>query len=137
MAKPTQIRQGGNLTLTYDRDGESIVGYTCDVYIKQYDLDTATVKKLNIDVDPSNPSQWTANIKPSESALLNPGLWYAFSNIIKTSSSDEEARQVAGRTIRFQVAGSILPPIFVLLQEGTENKILLQEGGSLLLQESP
>ncbi len=108
MAKPTQIRQGGNLTLTYDRDGESIDGYTCDVYIKQHAKDTATITKLDIDVDPDNPDQWTANIAPSESALLDVGLWYAFANIIKTSPSDEEARQVGGRTIQFQVAESII-----------------------------
>jgi len=135
MTKPTSIRQGANLELTYDLGGKPIKGHTCDVYIKQHAKDTAFLTKLDIDVDPENPRQWSANIKPSDSATLAGGLWYAFANIIKSSPLNEEARQVVSRSIRFQVAGAVdpfLPESFILIT-GTTDQILISNTTDTIL----
>jgi len=108
VAKPEQIAQGGSLPVTFDRDGESIDGWTATIYVKQHINDDATIVR-QLAVDPENPLQWAGLLTSADTAQLDVGLWHVFANL--NNASTGEARQVKGGSIRFEVTQTIFTPI--------------------------
>jgi len=108
VAKPTQIAQGGSLPVTFDRDGESIDGWTATIYVKQHVKDDATIVR-QLAVDPENPLQWSGLLTSADTSLLSVGLWHVFANL--NNATTGEARQVKGGSIRFEVTETIFTTI--------------------------
>jgi len=108
MAKPTQIAQGGSLPVTFDRDGESIDGWTATIYVKQHIKDDATIVR-QLAVDPENPDQWAGLLTSADTSLLSVGLWHVFAAL--NNATTGEARQVKGGSIRFEVTETVFTSI--------------------------
>lgn len=120
MAKATQISQGGSLPITFDRDGESIDGWTATIYVKQHINDDATIVR-QLEVDPDNPLQWSGLLTSADTALLSVGLWHVFANL--NNASTGEARQVKAGSIRFEVTETIFGTINTSISSVTDNTV--------------
>ena len=100
MAKIKVIRQGESLPFVFDRGGESIDGYVCTIFVKQYPADVASITRV---IEPTtNPktgvSEWSGFLTQTETAALAVGLWIINAKLVKSSTDEEEAIPV-----RFQV----------------------------------
>jgi len=120
MAKPTQIAQGGSLPVTFDRDGKSIDGWTCTIYVKQHINDDATIVR-QLAVDPDNLFQWAGLLTSADTAQLDVGLWHVFANL--NNATTGEARQVKGGSIRFEVTQTIFTTISTSIDSVTDNTV--------------
>jgi len=108
VAKVESIAQGGSLPITFDRDGESIEGFTATIYVKQHIKDDATIVR-QLEVDPENSFQWAGLLTSADTALLSVGLWNVFANL--NNASTGEARQIKAGSIRFEVTETIFTTI--------------------------
>jgi len=108
VAKPTQIAQGGDLPISFNRDGQSLDGWTATIYVKKHIKDDATIVRQLL-VDPDNPLQWAGFLTSADTALLSIGLWHVFANL--NNASTGEARQVKEGSIRFEVTETIFKKI--------------------------
>lgn len=120
VAKPTQIAQGGSLPVTFDRDGESIDGWTCTIYVKQHIKDDATIVR-QLEVDPDNPLRWSGLLTSADTSLLSVGQWQVFANL--NNASTGEARQVKSGSIRFEVTETIFTTISTPISSVTNNTV--------------
>lgn len=118
VAKPTQIAQGGSLPVTFDRDGQSIIGWTATIYVKQHINDDATIVR-QLALDPENLNQWAGLLTSADTAQLAVGLWHVFCNL--NNATTGEARQVKGGSIRFEVTQTIFTNISTAISSVTDN----------------
>ena len=118
VAKSTQIAQGGSMPVTFDRDGESIDGWTCTIYVKQYINDDATIVR-QLSVDPECPTQWSGLLTSADTAQLDVGLWHVFANLKNVTTG--EARQVKAGSIRFEVTQTVVQSITSSIFSVTDN----------------
>ncbi len=121
VAKPTQIAQGGSLPVTFDRDGESIDGWTATIYVKQHINDDATIVR-QLSLDPENLNQWAGLLTSADTAQLAVGLWHVFANL--NNASTGEARQVKGGSIRFEVTQTIFTNISTAISSVINNVLV-------------
>lgn len=95
MADPTVIRQGGSLPFVFDRDGESIDGWTCTINLMQFPGDTPTVSR----VIAASGDTWPGFLTEAETTGLAIGHWRLV-GVLDKASTDEKEKPI----IRFHVA---------------------------------
>lgn len=93
------VRQGESLSFTFDREGESIEGWTCVINVKVYPSDTSLITRT-IEPDESE-QQWSDYLTSTETAALDVAT-YRLIGILTNSSTDEE-EQIP---IRFQITSN-------------------------------
>lgn len=100
MAKIKVIRQGESLPFVFDRGGESIDGYVCTIFVKQFPADTASITRVIASSTNSKTGfgQWEGFLTQTETAALTEGLWIINAKLLKSSTDEEEAIPV-----RFQI----------------------------------
>ena len=118
MAKVESIAQGGSLPITFDRDGESIEGWTATIYVKQHIKDDAAIVR-QLAVDPDNSLQWSGLLTSADTALLKTGQWHVFANL--NNATTGEARQIKAGSIRFEVTETIFTTIFTNIDSVINN----------------
>jgi len=91
----TVIRQGGDLSFVFDRDGEEITGFICTVEVKKFPADIAIISR----VIPAVGNTWPGFLTSTETAALDVGTYFLIAQL-KNSTTDEE-RQIPER---FQVS---------------------------------
>jgi len=95
MTAITVIRQGGDLSFVFDRDGEDITGFVCTVEVKKFPADTAIISRI---IPPVN-EEWPGFLTSTETAALAVDTYWLIAQL-KNSTTDEE-RQIPER---FQVS---------------------------------
>lgn len=92
----TFIRKGGSLPFVFDRDGQSVDGWVCTIFVKEFKADTATITRV-IALDSNN--QWSGYLTSAETdTLAAPTLYRLIAILTHPTNSEEE--QVP---VRFQV----------------------------------
>lgn len=99
-AEITIIKQGESLPFEFDRSGEDITDWICEIEIKQFTSDASFITKREITPDNTSES-WPGFLTSTETSALANGL-YRLIGILTNSTTDEE-EQVP---IRFQVSDS-------------------------------
>lgn len=85
---PTKIQKGSSLPFTFDRAGESIDGWTCTIYVKQYPGDTATITRVITPTD----SVWSGYLTGTETDTLVEGTQYFLIGVLTHAVNDEEEK---------------------------------------------
>jgi len=96
MSAPTIIRQGGSLPFVFDRDGEDITDFVCEVSVKRFPDDTSFITPRII---PPVGKEWPGFLAQAETAPLAVGMYFLIAKL--TNSITDEERQIPER---FQVS---------------------------------
>jgi len=91
------IEKGETLSFTFDRGGESIAGYTCEIEVVRFPGDTPPISRfISEDPNSSNP-QWASFLTKTETAALalvdtdqnkSTGLYRIIASILNTATGD-------------------------------------------------
>lgn len=100
MSAVIQIKRGEDLDFSFSRQGLSLEGFICTIFVKQYPPDAPTITR-EIAINSENPLIWSGFLSSTETKGLIVGLWW-ITGIITNSGTDEEAQD----PIRFQVSPS-------------------------------
>ncbi len=90
------VRKGGSLPFVFDRDGESVEGWVCTIYVKEFKSDASLITRI-IPIDPNK--QWSGYLTSTETESLAQPTLYRLIAILVNSTTDEE-EQVP---VRFQL----------------------------------
>jgi len=107
VAKPTQIRQGGDLPFSFNLDGDSLEGRTCTIYVKQHIKDISTITReipLNDD-----RTAFEGFLTSAETMGLSVGLWHIFADMVDILTGQD--RQIASGTVRFEVGETVVDSV--------------------------
>lgn len=97
MADPIEIvQQGESLPFAFDRNGESVTGWTCTIEVKQYPDDSALVSR-GIALDGNQ--KFSGFLTGTETGALSAGLYYLIATLTNATTDEPEVIPV-----RFQVA---------------------------------
>lgn len=90
------VKKGESLPFVFDRDGESVSGWICTIYVKQFKADTAAITRvIALDAD----DQWSGYLTATETeSLTAPTLYRIIAKLTHADNVEEE--QVP---IRFQL----------------------------------
>lgn len=81
------VRKGGSLPFVFNRDGESIDGWTCTIKVKKFPGDAASVSRVIESVD----NEWPGYLTSTETDALTPnGEWMLFGEITNASEDREQ-----------------------------------------------
>lgn len=92
------IRQGEDLEFCFSRDGDSLEGWVCTIFVKQYPNDAPAITRV-IPVSTQDPLTWQGFLTSTETAALAVGSWLLIGKL--TNSGTDEEDQVL---IRFAVS---------------------------------
>lgn len=100
MTKIQTIKQGESLNFSFDLNGASLDGYTCNIAVKQYPDDTAAISRtITLGTDPdTNLPAFSGFLTQTETAALTVGLWILNAVLFKVSTDEETTEE-----IRFQI----------------------------------
>ena len=99
MTKATEIKEAGDIEFFFDRDGLPIAGFTCQVQMKQFPDDVATISVF-AEEDPGGLS-WSGILTTSETTKLKPGEWFLNALLVNTVTG--QRRQITGSPSRVHV----------------------------------
>lgn len=88
--------KGQDVPFTFDRDGATVTGWVCTIYVKEFKADTALISRV-ITLDGNN--QWTGFLTSTETDTLSVPTLYRLIAVLTNSTTDEEEVQ----TMRFQL----------------------------------
>ena len=90
------IEKGSSLPFIFDRGGESIEGWICEINVKQFPADTSQITRV---IAPDGRT-WPGFLTSSETDLLTPIGLYRIIGLLTNASTGEE-EQVP---VRFNLA---------------------------------
>jgi len=88
------IRETSSLPFQFDRDGESLTGWVCTIFVKKFPQDTAVFSRV---VAPTG-RKWTGYLTSTEVGLLSVGLYYIIGQLVNATTLERQEIP-----IRFQV----------------------------------
>lgn len=92
MSKLITPQQGESIPFCFDRGGNSIDGWTCTIFVKQFPDDVADITRvIPAGVNATGAPAWPGFLTQTESAALGLGLWYISAKLENTSNDEEEA----------------------------------------------
>lgn len=91
----TTIKQGESLPFTFDRDGESITGWVCTIYLKTFPSDDSILSRV---IPPTNEA-WIDFLTQDETKDLDITHYRLIGKLINSTDDKEEIK-----TLRFNVA---------------------------------
>lgn len=86
MEKMQSVRQGGTVSVAFDRGGESLSGWTCQLIIKKFPGSTPDVDRAITAVG----GEWPTFITQTESALLDVAVYYMIGKMANTTTDEEQ-----------------------------------------------
>ncbi len=86
MSKIQVIRQGESLPFVFDRNGRSITGWTCTIFLKKFPADTTVLSR----VIPAVGLEWPGFLTQTETTGLDVSLYNLIGKLEKTSTDEEE-----------------------------------------------
>ena len=92
MSAPTVIRQGGSLPFVFDRDGEDITDFVCEISVKRFPDDVSLIPPRII---PPVNDEWPGFLSQTETAPLAVGIHFIIAKL--TNSITDEERQIPER----------------------------------------
>ena len=90
------VRKGGSLPFVFDRNGESVEGWVCTIFVKEFKSDVSLITRI-IPLD--DREQWSGYLTSTETETLADPTLYRLIAILVNSATDEE-EQVP---VRFQL----------------------------------
>ena len=88
MAKPDTIRQGESYDFSFDRDGESISGWICTIYVKRYPDDAASITRVITPTD----SVWSGFLTETETAAMPVSQQVLIAKLTNATTNEEEVK---------------------------------------------
>ena len=91
------VRRGRSLSFVFDRDGQSISGYTCTIEVKRFNGAASEISRV---IAP-NGSEWPGFLTASETTALGDlGTWLLVGVITKDDTTEYQ-------TIRFHLTEAL------------------------------
>lgn len=88
MTKITVANKGESVDFVFDRGGESISGFVCTIFVKEFSSDSAIITRV---VEPDSDSEsWSGFLTSSETDLLTPGTTYRFMAVLASATTGEQ-----------------------------------------------
>jgi len=98
--KLERITQGESQPFSFNRDGATIVGWTCTITAKRFAEDTAAINRV---ITPTG-DVWEGFLTTLETALMEPGLWFLTASMINLTTNEMEQK-----TVRYDVVPGWTP----------------------------
>ena len=92
-----RITPGESQDFSFDRDGDTISGWTCTITMKQFPDDVSPISRV---ITPTN-SVWEGFLTTDETSALAGGLWFLTASLVNVTTSEMEQK-----TVRYDVAPS-------------------------------
>jgi len=89
MGSINTIKQGESYSFEFDRDGESIAGWICTIYLKIFPDDTPILSRV---ISPTDRT-WSGFLTQAETTALNVS-HHMLIGKITNSTTDEEEQQI-------------------------------------------
>jgi len=86
MSKILTVQQGESLDFCFDRGGNSITGWTCQLTVK---LRATSPISIQRNITPTN-DKWKGYITKSESEGLDPGTYFMTAKLTNATTDQEE-----------------------------------------------
>lgn len=90
MTKPNVLQPGESFSFSFDLDGESIGGWSCTIYVKEYPNDEPIITRS---IEPTN-NAWSGFLTSTETTLLPVSQQILTAKLTNTETLEEEEQSI-------------------------------------------
>ena len=84
MNKINRVQQGESYEHTFDLDGDSVSGWVCTIFVKQFNGDAPDITRIITAVGDA----WPVTLTPAETAALALGLWFLVGVMVNATTGE-------------------------------------------------